>query len=76
MSARITLRCDREWRDGSCPRQLPTLAATVDDARQYGALEHWTHHGGRDYCPLHGGPTGRTATVRLDIAPQNGDTPS
>ncbi|MFC7791326.1 hypothetical protein [Streptomyces cinereoruber] len=76
MSARIVLYCDREWRDGACPRQLSTPVATVDAARRYGAQDGWHTDRDRDFCPLHGGPTGRTATVRLHPDPSTGDTPS
>lgn len=57
MSARITLHCDRQWRDGCCPNSLMTDARAIAEARAAADRIGWRHHGSddADYCPQHSG---------------------
>lgn len=76
MSIRISVHCDRTWREGACPSQLLTDAATTDDARRAAGLQGWhCRPEGPDHCPACSGAPAPRDTAVLYLDPDPGGHP-
>ncbi|BBA98293.1 hypothetical protein RVR_4426 [Actinacidiphila reveromycinica] len=70
MSTRITVHCNTEWAEGSCPTSLMTDAHTVAEARQAAVELGWrAHPDGRDFCPSCSGTRRSSYTPVVHLHP-------